>query len=192
MRCSPKKSRCYRSSLDVQRRSGDAIVVHEMFNRGVEMLSLGVEMLSLYIRCSTDRLRCYRYTLDVQQRSRDDIVVHEMFNGRVDMLSLYMRCSTDESRGEKKQSVLFCGRNLKQVSHPSDFLLCFFGVNPQAIEKLGKVRECTWTLKQAGWNSRVDEMILARVSSSFAGGKYGKTSKLYLGFWGGKDGFLGK
>ncbi|GJS40064.1 hypothetical protein Tco_0565107 [Tanacetum coccineum] len=32
---------------------------------------------------------------------------------------------------------------------------------------------------QLGGNSRVDEMILARVSSGFAGGKYGKTSKLH-------------
>ncbi|GJZ96182.1 hypothetical protein Tco_0668516, partial [Tanacetum coccineum] len=33
---------------------------------------------------------------------------------------------------------------------------------------------------QLGGNSRVDEMILARVSSGFEGKKYGKTSKLYL------------
>ncbi|GJR48767.1 hypothetical protein Tco_1316870 [Tanacetum coccineum] len=46
---------------------------------------------------------------------------------------------------------------------------------------------------QLGGSSRVVEMILARVSSGFAGKKYGKTSKLYLGFcWGGKDGFMGK
>ncbi|GJV15556.1 hypothetical protein Tco_1360879 [Tanacetum coccineum] len=43
---------------------------------------------------------------------------------------------------------------------------------------------------QLGGNSRVDEMILARVSSGFAGGKYGRTSKLYLGLLGGKDGFM--
>ncbi|GKB83572.1 actin-related protein 2/3 complex subunit 2B [Tanacetum coccineum] len=50
------ESRCYRYTLDVQRMSRDAIVVHEMFNGGVEMLSLyiRVEMLSLYMRCSTD------------------------------------------------------------------------------------------------------------------------------------------
>ncbi|GJZ63155.1 hypothetical protein Tco_0619576 [Tanacetum coccineum] len=84
-------SRCYRYTLDVQRMSRDAIVVHEMFNGCVEMLSL-------YIRCSTEDSRCYRYTLDVQLMSRDAIVVHEMFNGRVEMLSLYIRCSTEESR----------------------------------------------------------------------------------------------
>ncbi|GJS68865.1 hypothetical protein Tco_0683430 [Tanacetum coccineum] len=91
MRCSTEESRCYRCTLDVQRRSGDAIVVHEMFNGGVEILSL-------YIRCLTVESGCYRCTLDVQRMSRDAIVVHEMFNGGVEMLSLYIRCSTDESR----------------------------------------------------------------------------------------------
>ncbi|GJY08313.1 hypothetical protein Tco_0375367 [Tanacetum coccineum] len=83
MRCSMDELRCYRYTLDVKQRSRDAIVVDEMFNGGVEMLS-----------CSTDESRCYRYTLDVQQRSQDAIVVHEMFNEGVEMLS----CSTDESR----------------------------------------------------------------------------------------------
>ncbi|GJY28657.1 hypothetical protein Tco_0404424 [Tanacetum coccineum] len=110
MRCSTEELKCYRYTLDVQRMSRDAIVVHEMFNGGVEMLSSrdaivihetfneGVEMLLLYMRCSTDESRCYRYTLDVQRRSRDAIVAHEMFNERVEMLSLYMRCSKNESR----------------------------------------------------------------------------------------------
>ncbi|GJZ89859.1 hypothetical protein Tco_0661786 [Tanacetum coccineum] len=103
-------SRCYRYTLDVKRMSRDAIIVHEMFNEGVEMLLL-------YIRCSTDESRFYRGTLDVQRMcrdsivvqemfnggakmmsSRDAIVVHEMFNRGVEMISLYMRCSTDESR----------------------------------------------------------------------------------------------
>ncbi|GKB89574.1 probable DNA helicase MCM8 [Tanacetum coccineum] len=44
---------------------------------------------------------------------------------------------------------------------------------------------------QLGGVSRVDEMILARVSSGFAGEKYGRTSKLYLGLLGGKECFLG-
>ncbi|GKC32517.1 hypothetical protein Tco_1039811, partial [Tanacetum coccineum] len=35
---------------------------------------------------------------------------------------------------------------------------------------------------QLGRVSRVDEMILARVSSGFAGEKYGATYKLYLEF----------
>ncbi|GJZ76734.1 AP-2 complex subunit alpha-1-like protein [Tanacetum coccineum] len=64
MRCSTEKSRCYRYTLDGQRMSRDAIVVHEMFNGGVEMLSL-------YMRCSTEESRCYLYTLDVQRMSRD-------------------------------------------------------------------------------------------------------------------------
>ncbi|GJV48831.1 hypothetical protein Tco_1439043 [Tanacetum coccineum] len=63
MRCSTDESRCYHYTLDVQRRSRDAIVVHEMFNRGFEMLSL-------FMRCSTDESRCYRYTLDVKRMSR--------------------------------------------------------------------------------------------------------------------------
>ncbi|GKB38864.1 hypothetical protein Tco_0883806 [Tanacetum coccineum] len=41
---------------------------------------------------------------------------------------------------------------------------------------------------QLGWVSRVDEMILARVSSGFAGEKVWEDIKLYLGFcWGGKE-----
>ncbi|GKE16524.1 hypothetical protein Tco_1424101, partial [Tanacetum coccineum] len=72
-------------------RSQDGIIVHEMFNGGVEMVSL-------YMRCSMEESRWYRYTRDVQRRSRDGIVVHEMFNGGVEMVSLYMRCSTEESR----------------------------------------------------------------------------------------------
>ncbi|GKC65936.1 hypothetical protein Tco_1098534 [Tanacetum coccineum] len=57
MRCSTDESRCYGYTLDGQRMSRDAIVVHEMFSGGVEMLSL-----------------------DVKRRSRDAIVVHEKFN----------------------------------------------------------------------------------------------------------------
>ncbi|GJV27529.1 ATP synthase subunit beta [Tanacetum coccineum] len=96
IRWSTDESRCYRYTLDVQRMSRDVIVVHEMFNGGVEMLSL-------YIRCSTDESICYRYTLYVQRMSRDVIVVHGMFNRGVEMLSiemlsLYMRWSTDEFR----------------------------------------------------------------------------------------------
>ncbi|GKC74696.1 hypothetical protein Tco_1120579, partial [Tanacetum coccineum] len=105
-----QESRCYGYTLDGQRRSRDAVVVYEMFNGGVEMISL-------YIRCSTDESRCYRHTLDVQRMSRDAIVIHEMFNGGVEMLSSrdaivvhemfnglvemlspYMTCSTEESR----------------------------------------------------------------------------------------------
>ncbi|GJV38032.1 hypothetical protein Tco_1410509 [Tanacetum coccineum] len=63
-------------------RSQDGIVVHEMFDGGVEMVSL-------YMRCSTEASRW----------SRDGIVIHEMFNEGVEMVSLYIRCSTEESRG---------------------------------------------------------------------------------------------
>ncbi|GJT28519.1 hypothetical protein Tco_0908794 [Tanacetum coccineum] len=46
-------------------------------------------------------------------------------------------------------------------------------------------------IQLGGGVSRVDEMILARVSSGFAGEKYGATYKLYLGLLGGKEGFMG-
>nr|GEZ09641.1 abscisic acid insensitivity 1B [Tanacetum cinerariifolium] len=48
--------------------SRDVIVVHKMFNGGVEMISL-------YMRWSTDESRCYHCTLDVQRRSRDAIAM---------------------------------------------------------------------------------------------------------------------
>ncbi|GJT38507.1 reverse transcriptase domain-containing protein [Tanacetum coccineum] len=48
----------------------------------------------------------------------------------------------------------------------------------------------TWHLYNWG-GSRVDEMILARERSGFAGKKYGATYKLYLGLLGGKEDFLG-
>ncbi|GJW60389.1 hypothetical protein Tco_0109724 [Tanacetum coccineum] len=44
---------------------------------------------------------------------------------------------------------------------------------------------------QLGGNSRVDEMILARVSSGFAGEEVWEDIQVVPGFWGGKDGFLG-
>ncbi|GJS49617.1 hypothetical protein Tco_0599738 [Tanacetum coccineum] len=102
-------SRWYRCTLDVQRRSRDGVVVHYMFNGGVDILSL-------CIRCSTKELRCCRCTWDVQRMSRDSIVVYEMLNGRVDvvsrdgivihetfnggveMVSLYLRRPMEESR----------------------------------------------------------------------------------------------
>ncbi|GJU84094.1 hypothetical protein Tco_1291640 [Tanacetum coccineum] len=64
----------------------------------------------------------------------------------------------------------------------------------QPLKTLGNgVGLPTWHLYSWGGNSRVVEMILARVSRGFAGRRYGTTSKLYLGFVGaGKKGFLGK
>ncbi|GJU29205.1 hypothetical protein Tco_1172794 [Tanacetum coccineum] len=67
------------------------------------------------------------------------------------------------------------------------------GEQSQPLKILGKGEGLpTWPLYSWEGNSRVDEMILARVSSGFAGKKYGRTSKLYLGLLGGKDCFLGK
>ncbi|GKB19053.1 tyrosine--tRNA ligase 1, cytoplasmic-like protein [Tanacetum coccineum] len=68
--------------------SQDAIVVHEMFNGGVEIDIIVHEMFNGGVEI----------TIVVLEMSQDAIVVHEMFNGRVEMLSLYMRCLTDESR----------------------------------------------------------------------------------------------
>ncbi|GJW32929.1 reverse transcriptase domain-containing protein [Tanacetum coccineum] len=52
----------------------------------------------------------------------------------------------------------------------------------QPLKILGKGEGLpTWPLYSWEGNSRVDEMILARMSSGFAGEKYGRTSKLYMG-----------
>ncbi|GJZ16597.1 hypothetical protein Tco_0552274 [Tanacetum coccineum] len=75
MRCSTDESRCYGYTLDGQRRSRDVVVVYEMFNGGVEMLS-----------------------------SRDVVVVYEMFNEGVEMISLYIRCSRDALQEKVEQS----------------------------------------------------------------------------------------
>ncbi|GJZ33098.1 RNA-directed DNA polymerase, eukaryota, reverse transcriptase zinc-binding domain protein [Tanacetum coccineum] len=135
------------------KRSRDAIIVHEMFNGGVEMLSLYmrcstnesrwsqdvivvhamlnklVEMVSLYMRCSTEESRCYRYSLDVQRRSRDAIVVHKMFNGGVEMLSL---CSTDESR---------CYRCTRDVQWMSQEAIVVHEIFNGGVEMLSRSRD---------------------------------------------------
>ncbi|GJY18214.1 hypothetical protein Tco_0389705 [Tanacetum coccineum] len=84
-----------RKALDAfhgKRMSRDAIVVHEMFNGGVEMISL-------YIRCSTDESRFVSLSCDVQRMSEVAIVYTLDVKGMTsEMLSLYMRCSTEESR----------------------------------------------------------------------------------------------
>ncbi|GJW34744.1 hypothetical protein Tco_0057664 [Tanacetum coccineum] len=49
----------------------------------------------------------------------------------------------------------------------------------------------TWHLYNWG-GSRVDEMILARERSGFAGEKYGTIVQVVTGFWGGKEDFLGE
>ncbi|GKE01386.1 hypothetical protein Tco_1389369, partial [Tanacetum coccineum] len=69
-------------------RSRDAIVVLEMFNGGVEMLSL-------YMRYLTEKSRCYRHTLDVQLMSRDAIAVKRT---RIHMLHIIIiKDDTDEN-----------------------------------------------------------------------------------------------
>ncbi|GJW18424.1 retrovirus-related pol polyprotein from transposon TNT 1-94 [Tanacetum coccineum] len=64
------KSRCYGYTLDGQQRSRDAVVIYEMFNGGVEMLSL-------YIRCSTDESRRAR---DMYHNLQDDDIMKNIFN----------------------------------------------------------------------------------------------------------------
>ncbi|GJY47677.1 putative reverse transcriptase domain-containing protein [Tanacetum coccineum] len=55
------------------------------------------------------------------------------------------------------------------------------------------VRDCQHGFYTTGMgSSRVDEMILARVRSGFAGKKVWATTKLYLGLLGGKEDFLGE
>nr|GEY28395.1 hypothetical protein [Tanacetum cinerariifolium] len=78
MRCSMEESMCR-----------DAIVVNDMFNRGVEILLL-------YIRSSTEESMC-----------RDAIGVHEMFKRGVKMISLHMRSSTEELMWTFNESKLF-------------------------------------------------------------------------------------
>ncbi|GJX29068.1 reverse transcriptase domain-containing protein [Tanacetum coccineum] len=86
-------------------------------------------------------------------------------------------------------SLVFAAKRLRSKSQPSiSFALLWSQSQPLKI--LGKGEGLpTWPLYSWEGNSRVDEMILARVSSGFAGKKYGRTSKLYLGLLGGKEGF---
>ncbi|GJV40935.1 meiotic recombination protein DMC1 [Tanacetum coccineum] len=86
-----------------------------------------------------------------------------------------------------KERVDYCSEDQYAVSIKEDT------AQSQPLKILGKGEGLpTWPLYSWEGNSRVDEMILARVSSGFAGKKYGRTSKLYLGLLGGKDCFLGK
>ncbi|GJU12598.1 hypothetical protein Tco_1134994 [Tanacetum coccineum] len=67
MRCKTDESRWYRCTLDVKHMSRDAIVIlYELQRLKIivvhEMLNGGVEMVSLYMRCSTEELRWYRCT----------------------------------------------------------------------------------------------------------------------------------
>ncbi|GKA02821.1 putative reverse transcriptase domain-containing protein [Tanacetum coccineum] len=90
----------------------------------------------------------------------------------------------------KNEVCLLCEGILKQI--PAFNFIC------ASLESISAIED-TWercgianmAFIQLGGNSRVDEMILARVSSGFAGKKYGRTSKLYLGLLGGKGCFLG-
>ncbi|GJU09087.1 hypothetical protein Tco_1125517 [Tanacetum coccineum] len=89
---------------------------------------------------------------------------------------------------EQKQVCLLCEVILKQI-----LAFDFFCASLESISAIEDTWEGeglpTWPLYSWEGNSRVDEMILARVSSGFAGKKYGRTSKLYLGLLGGKEGF---
>nr|GEU83587.1 spermine synthase [Tanacetum cinerariifolium] len=107
------ESKCYRCTLDVQRISRDPIVVHEMFNGFVEMVSL-------YMICLTDESRCYRCIRDVQRISRDTIVC--------------MRSSTDESRCYP------CTRDVQRMSRDAIVALKMFNRFPEMLS-LSKFNE---------------------------------------------------
>ncbi|GKA39980.1 hypothetical protein Tco_0732573 [Tanacetum coccineum] len=67
-------------------------------------------------------------------------------------------------------------------------LLCRDNLNHR--NALGMERDCQHGLYTAGGvGSRVDEMILARERSGFAGEKVWGDIPVVTGFWGGKDGF---
>ncbi|GKE96954.1 hypothetical protein Tco_1581809, partial [Tanacetum coccineum] len=83
----------------------------------------------------------------------------------------------------KNEVCLLCEGILKQIP-----AFDFFRASLESISAIEETWErcgiANMDFIQLGGNSRVDEMILARVSSGFAGEKYGKTSKLYLGLLG--------
>ncbi|GJS58433.1 hypothetical protein Tco_0653217 [Tanacetum coccineum] len=80
-------------------------------------------------------------------------------------------------------------RESKANPHPL-ISLSFFGDNLNHRNALGMERDCQHGLYTAGGvGSRVDEMILARERSGFAGEKVWGDIPVVTGFWGGKDGF---
>ncbi|GJZ79111.1 root hair defective 3-like protein, partial [Tanacetum coccineum] len=75
------------------------------------------------------------------------------------------------------QVCLLCEGILQQI--PAFYFICASLEAISAIEMLWEWRGiANMAFIQLGGNSRVDEMILARVSSGFAGEKYGATYKL--------------
>ncbi|GKA52251.1 hypothetical protein Tco_0745447, partial [Tanacetum coccineum] len=71
----------------------------------------------------------------------------------------------------------FVRGGLQQI--PAFYFICASLEAISAIEMLWEWRGiANMAFIQLGGNSRVDEMILARVSSGFAGEKYGATYKL--------------
>ncbi|GJR09234.1 hypothetical protein Tco_0791886 [Tanacetum coccineum] len=84
--------------------------------------------------------------------------------------------ANDFEYSNRKQTPL-SGCNSK--ANPNlQFLLSFFGTISAIENTLGMVRDCQHGLYTAGGNNRVDEMILARVSSGFAGEKKSKEQVL--------------
>ncbi|GKD29273.1 hypothetical protein Tco_1240051 [Tanacetum coccineum] len=88
------------------------------------------------------------------------------------------------------QVCLSCEGILQQI--PAFYFICASLEAISAIEMLWEWRGiANLAFIQLGWVSRVDEMILARVSSGFAGEEVWEDIQVVPGFWGGKDGFLG-
>ncbi|GJZ11967.1 hypothetical protein Tco_0546726 [Tanacetum coccineum] len=105
------------------------------------------------------------------------------------VFSLAVACASLESKNEV---CLLCEVNPKQIL-AFDFI-CASLESISAIEDtFGKGEGLpTWLLYNWGWGSRVDEMILARVRSGFAGKKVWGDIPVVTGFWGGKEDFLGE
>ncbi|GJS80625.1 hypothetical protein Tco_0730506 [Tanacetum coccineum] len=80
-------------------------------------------------------------------------------------------------QGRASQVCLLCEGILQQI--PAFYFICASLEAISAIEMLWEWRGiANMAFIQLGGNSRVDEMILARVSSGFAGEKYRATYKL--------------
>ncbi|GKC62741.1 hypothetical protein Tco_1095339, partial [Tanacetum coccineum] len=92
---------------------------------------------------------------------------------------------------DKNKVFLLCEVNLKQIPAFDFFLASLETIS--TIEMLWEWRGiANMDFIQLGGSSRVDEMILARVRSGFAGEKVWGDTQVVTGIWGGKEDFLGE
>ncbi|GKC90773.1 hypothetical protein Tco_1151422 [Tanacetum coccineum] len=135
MRCSTDESRCYGYTLDGQRKSRDAVVVYEMFNRGFEMLSL-------YIRCSVDEsslstlhflkfpenifevLKLLENNMEVLKIMENKLELMKILENKLESLKLYENQLVDRlAEGPLKAASLLSGRgNADYISSTSNVL----------------------------------------------------------------------